>query len=174
MSSTFLLGAANGVQWGDTIFYLVLFIVLMALLKHFAWGPVSEMMEKRADKISGDLDSAEEARKKAEDLAAQRQTALKDSHSEASKIIDRAKKNGEQQKVTIVSDAQEKAQTLKMNAKEDISRERQDALDSVKNDVAELSIEIASKIIRKDLNADDQKALIDTYIEGLGKQNEAK
>lgn len=44
-------------------------------------------------------------------------------------------------------------------------------MSGIKNDVAELSIEIASKIIQKELNAEDQKALVDSYIEGLGKQN---
>lgn len=58
---------------------------------------------------------------------------------------------------------------MKTNAKKDIQQERQEALDSVKNDV-ELSIEIAWRIIRKELTADDQKALVDSYIEGLGKQ----
>ena len=47
----------------------------------------------------------------------------------------------------------------------------QEAMSGIKNDVAELSIEIASKIIQKELNAEDQKALVDSYIEGLGKQN---
>ena len=60
---------------------------------------------------------------------------------------------------------------MKANAKKDIQQERQEALASVKNDVAELSIEIASKIIQKELSAADQKALVDSYIEGLGKQN---
>ena len=61
--------------------------------------------------------------------------------------------------------------TLKDNAKKDIEQQRQEAMSGIKNDVAELSIEIASKIIQKELNAEDQKALVDSYIEGLGKQN---
>lgn len=67
MNSALLLGAAeSGVQWGDFLFYLITFLLLIALVKHFAWGPVTEMMEKRADKIANDIDSAEDARKKAE------------------------------------------------------------------------------------------------------------
>jgi F-type H+-transporting ATPase subunit b len=61
--------------------------------------------------------------------------------------------------------------TMKDNAKKDIEQQRQEAMSGIKNDVAELSIEIASKIIQKELNAEDQKALVDSYIEGLGKQN---
>ncbi|KRN34399.1 F0F1 ATP synthase subunit B [Liquorilactobacillus mali] len=175
MGTDFILGAvATSVKWGDMLFYLVLFIVLIALLKHFAWGPVNEMMDKRANKIANDIDSAEDARQKAEDLAEKRQSALKESHVEASQIIERAKKNGEQQKNIIVENAHSEAQSFKETAKQDIARERQDALEGVKNDVAELSLEIASKVISKNLQLDDQKALIDSYIEGLGKQNEVK
>ena len=175
MNSTFLLGAAEeGFAWGDFLFYLVLFIILMALIKKFAWGPVTEMMEKRATKIATDIDAAEESRKKAEDLAQKREEALQASRTEASEIVNRAKQNGEQQKATIVSAAHDEVVTMKANAKKDIQQERQEALASVKNDVAELSIEIASKIIQKELSAADQKALVDSYIEGLGKQNETR
>lgn len=88
MNSALLLATAEGgVQWGDFLFYLCTFLILIALVKHFAWGPVTEMMEKRADKIANDIDSAETARKKAEELAAKRESALKDSHVEASKSL---------------------------------------------------------------------------------------
>ena len=170
MYSTFLLGDA-GVQWGDFLFYLIMFIIMLLIVKHFAWGPVTKMMDKRATKISNDIDSAEKARKEAEDLAAKRQTALENSRAEAAGIINRAKQNGEQQKASIVNAANEEVKTMKVNAKKDIQQEKQDALSSVKNDVAELSIEIASKIIQKELTPESQKELVDSYIEGLGKQN---
>lgn len=170
MYSTFLLGDAE-VQWGDFLFYLIMFIIMLLIVKHFAWGPVTKMMDKRATKISNDIDSAEKARKEAEDLAAKRQTALENSRTEAAGIIDRAKQNGEQQKASIVNAANEEVKTMKANAKKDIQQEKQDALSSVKNDVAELSIEIASKIIQKELTPESQKELVDSYIEGLGKQN---
>lgn len=170
MYSTFLLGDA-GVQWGDFLFYLIMFIIMLLIVKHFAWGPVTKMMDKRATKISNDIDSAEKARKEAEDLAVKRQTALENSRTEAAGIIDRAKQNGEQQKASIVNAANEEVKTMKANAKKDIQQEKQDALSSVKNDVAELSIEIASKIIQKELTSESQKELVDSYIEGLGKQN---
>ena len=170
MYSTFLLGDA-GVQWGDFLFYLIMFIIMLLIVKHFAWGPVTKMMDKLATKISNDIDSAEKARKEAEDLAAKRQTALENSRTEAAGIIDRAKQNGEQQKASIVDAANEEVKTMKANAKKDIQQEKQDALSSVKNDVAELSIEIASKIIQKELTPESQKELVDSYIEGLGKQN---
>ncbi|KRL79354.1 F0F1 ATP synthase subunit B [Ligilactobacillus equi] len=174
MNVAFLLGAAeaeSGIAWGDFIFYLVMFLILLALIKKFAWGPVTDMMDKRATKIADDLDAAEDARQKATELAAQREAALKDSRTEASQIIDRAKENGKQQSAKIVEAAHVEVKTLKDNAQKDIQQERQEALDGVKNDVAELSVAIASKIIQKELSAADHKQLVDAYIEGLGKQD---
>ncbi|GAA3610651.1 F0F1 ATP synthase subunit B [Secundilactobacillus similis] len=163
------LAVATGLAVGDLLFYAICFIILMWLIKLVAWKPVNEMMQKRADKISDDIDSAEKSREEAAQLATQRQEALANSRQEASSIVDSAKKQGQQQRDGILAQAQTDAQSLKENAQKDIEQERQDALSSVRNDVADLSIEIASKIIQKELSADDQKALIDSYIEGLGK-----
>ncbi|KRN89008.1 F0F1 ATP synthase subunit B [Ligilactobacillus ceti] len=173
MNSTFLLDA-QGVQWGDFLFYLVTFLLLIAAIKHFAWDSIAGMMDKRAEKIADDIDSAERNRIKAAELAEQREAALKDSHIEASQIVDRAKKNGEEQKATILASANSEATALKERARKDIEQERQDALEGVKNDVAELSIEIASKVIQKELNASGHETLVDSYIEGLGKHNETR
>ncbi|MTV82511.1 F0F1 ATP synthase subunit B [Secundilactobacillus folii] len=164
---------AASLDTGDMLFYALCFILLMWLLKVVAWKPVNKMMQDRADKISNDIDSAEQSREEAAQLAQQRQKALANSRQEATSIVDSAKKQGQQQRDGILAQAQTDAQSLKENAQKDIEQERQDALSSVRNDVADLSIEIASKIIQKELSADDQKALIDSYIEGLGKQHES-
>ncbi|MFR5008514.1 MAG: F0F1 ATP synthase subunit B, partial [Limosilactobacillus vaginalis] len=81
--------------------------------------------------------------------------------------VNNAKKSGEAQRTQIVEAAQNDAQALKQRAQEDAKQARRDALNGAKDDVANLSIEIASKLIHKELNADDQKELIDSYIEGL-------
>ena len=164
-----VLAQSNSLYIGDMLFYIVSFIILMLLVKHYAWKPVTDMMNKRATKISDDIDNAEKSRAEAEKLAAQRHTDLQNSHQEAAKIISTAKKTGEAQRDQIVTDAQKDAQVVKEQAQKDAEQARRDALKGAQNDVANLSIEIASKLIHKELNADDQKALIDSYIEGLVK-----
>ncbi|WP_341779596.1 F0F1 ATP synthase subunit B [Levilactobacillus sp. HBUAS70063] len=171
MLSHLVVGA--GLYFGDSLFYVICFLLLLWIVKVLAWKPVTKMMQDRADKISNDIDSAESSRNEAADLVQKRQTALANSRSEAQTIVNDAKTNGQQQREQIVTQAQADAQTLKQNAQKDIEQERQDALVNARNDVADLSIEIASKIIQRELKADDQKALIDSYIEGLGKQHES-
>ncbi|BBE26051.1 F0F1 ATP synthase subunit B [Latilactobacillus curvatus] len=173
MFSNLIVGASEA-YLGDSLFVLVVFIILVALVGKFAFGPVSKMMQDRSDKITNDLDNAARSREDAAKLAAQRATELKNSKSEAVEIVNAAKQNGEKQREGMVTLAQEEVQTLKQNAKKDIEQSRLDALNSVRDDVAQLSIEIASKLIKKELSVTDQKSLINSYIEGLDKQNETR
>ncbi|KRL96512.1 ATP synthase subunit b [Limosilactobacillus equigenerosi DSM 18793 = JCM 14505] len=130
---------------------------------------MTDMMQKRADKIANDIDTAEESRQLAEKLAAQRQEELNGSKAEAAQIVEEAKKSGESQRAQIVATAQADAQTMKEQARQDAEQARENALRGAKDDVANLSIEIATKLVQKQLNAEDQQALIDSYIEGLVK-----
>ena len=173
MFSNLIVGASAS-YLGDSLFVLVVFIILVALVGKFAFGPVSKMMQERSDKITNDLDSAAQSREDAAKLAAQRATELKSSKSEAVEIVNTAKQNGEKQREGMITLAQEEVQTLKQNAKKDIEQSRLDALNSARDDVAQLSIEIASKLIKKELSVADQKSLINSYIEGLDKQNETR
>ena len=173
MFSNLIVGASEA-YLGDSLFVLVVFIILVALVGKFAFGPVSKMMQDRSDKITNDLDNAARSREDAAKLAAQRATELKNSKSEAVEIVNTAKRNGEKQREGMVTLAQEEVQTLKQNAKKDIEQSRLDALNSARDDVAQLSIEIASKLIKKELSVTDQKSLINSYIEGLDKQNETR
>ena len=166
MAGLLVLGA-NQVALGDMLFILISFIVLVLLVKHFAWGPVVKMMDARSEKITGDLDYADQERTRAEKLAKEREDALKNSRAEAVEIVNKAKESGETQKKSIVTDAHSEAEEVRQRAKSDAAKAREDAMASAQNDIANLSLEIASKVISKELNADDQKSLIDSYIKEL-------
>lgn len=166
MAGLLVLGA-NQVALGDMLFILVSFIVLALLVKHFAWGPVTKMMDARSEKITGDLDYADQERSRAEKLAKEREDALKSSRAEAVEIVSKAKESGETQKKSIVTDAHSEAEEVRQRAKSDAAKAKEDAMADAQNDIASLSLEIASKVISKELNADDQKSLIDSYIKEL-------
>lgn len=155
---------------GDMLFVMITFLVLMWLVKIVAWKPITKMMQDRSDKIVNDIDSAKESRTKAAELAQKRQAELDKTRDDANTIINTAKQNGQRQQEQIVEDARNEASNLKSSAEKDIEQERQEALANFRKYVASLSVEIASKIISKELNEDDQKGLVDSYIEGLGKQ----
>ncbi len=150
------------------------FVILMFLLKHFAWGPISDILKKREDKIANDLDSAEQSRIKAAKMEQEREQQLLASRSDAADIIKNAKESGELSRQNILKDTQEEVARLKSKAQADITLERDSALNSVKDDVADLSLQIAAKILNKELSPEMHESLINQYIEGLGSSNETR
>ena len=162
-----LMYAALKLELGDTLYYLLIFALLLILVGHFAWGPVSDMMEKRRQKVIDDLDHAESDRKKAELLANEREAALKDSKQEATQILSTAKSNAEKTKTQIISQADDEASAIRKKAAEDAKQAKADALNEARDQVANLSISIAEKLISKNLDEKDQKDLVDSFIKGL-------
>lgn len=150
------------------------FLILLILLKKFAWGPITDIMKKREDQIANDLDSAEQSRIKAAKLEEERQQKLMSSQSEAAEIIKTAKDSGESSRQKILDETKEEVSRLKNKAQADIELQKETAMTSVKDDVADLSLQIASKILNKELTADAHESLINQYIEGLGSQHEAE
>lgn len=139
----------------------------MLAVKHYAWGPVKDMMEKRRQKVIDDLDQAASDRKKAETLANEREAALKNSRQEATQILSDAKSNAQKTGKQIVSEAMAEASAIREKAKADAAQAETDALNEAREEVADLSVTIAEKVIAKNLSAADQKDLVDQFIKGL-------
>ena len=150
------------------------FLILMFLLKHFAWGPISDILKKREDKIANDLASAEKSRIHSAKMEQEREQQLLASRSDAADIIKNAKESGELSRQNILKETQEEVARLKSKAQTDIMLERDTALNSVKDDVADLSLQIAAKILNKELSPEMHESLINQYIEGLGSSNETR
>ncbi|HFV3180529.1 F0F1 ATP synthase subunit B [Streptococcus pneumoniae] len=153
---------------GNFILITGSFILLLVLIKKFAWSNITGIFEERAEKIASDIDRAEEARQKAEVLAQKREDELAGSRKEAKTIIENAKETAEQSKVNILADAKLEAGHLKEKANQEIAQNKVEALQSVKGEVADLTISLAGKIISQNLDSHAHKALIDQYIDQLG------
>lgn len=151
----------------NTLWYLIVFSILLLAVKHYAWGPVKDMMEKRRQKVIDDLDQAASGRKKAEILANEREAALKNSRQEATQILSDAKSNAQKIGKQIVSEANAEASAIREKAKADAAQAKTDALNEARDEVADLSVTIAEKVIAKNLSAADQKDLVDQFIKGL-------
>lgn len=143
-------------------------LVLYLLLKKFAWGQISGILDERAAKISNDIDKAENARINAENLQVERQKELDGAKSEASQIIVDAKEIGQAQSTKLIEEANNEASRLKEKADIDIERSKAEALSDVKNQMSDLSISLAEKIIGANLDKDAQSKLIDSYLNDLG------
>ena len=153
---------------GDFILIAGSFLLLIFLVKKYAWGNITSILDQRAEKISSDIDGAEVARKKAEELASKREAELAGSRTEAKTIIENAKETAEKSKADILAEAKLEAGRLKEKANQEIAQNKAEALQSVKGDVADLTISLAGKIISQNLDSQAHKELIDQYIDQLG------
>ena len=153
---------------GDFILIAGSFLLLIFLVKKYAWGNITSILDQRAEKISSDIDGAEEARKKAEELASKREAELAGSRTEAKTIIENAKETAEKSKSDILAEAKLEAGRLKEKANQEIAQNKAEALQSVKGEVADLTVSLAGKIISQNLDGHAHKELIDQYIDQLG------
>ncbi|WP_066296778.1 F0F1 ATP synthase subunit B [Bacillus sp. FJAT-29937] len=166
LTSGLVLGVAfNG---GDILFQLVMFIVLMALLKKFAWGPLMGIMKQREEHVAGEIEAAEQSRQEAKKLLEEQRSLLKQAREEAQGLIESAKKQGDIQREEIITAARSESERIKESAKLEIDQQKEKAVAAIREQVASLSVLIASKVIEKELSTEDQDKLINEYIQEAG------
>lgn len=167
-ANLFFLGAARGVEWGTVIVQVLTFIVLLALLKKFAWGPLKDVMDKRERDINRDIDDAEQAKLNAQKLEEENKQKLKETQEEVQKILEDAKVQARQQQEQIIHEANVRANGMIETAQSEINSQKERAIADINNQVSELSVLIASKVLRKEISEQDQKALVDKYLKEAG------
>lgn len=143
----------------------VIFLVTLFLLSKFAWGPIMSAMKEREDSITDALSAADKARADIEKLQATNEALLVEARAERDRILAEAQKNA----TALMEDARVKATTegtrLLEAARISIQTEKNIALNEVKNYTATLALDIAEKILRKELsNSDEQRKLVNEYI----------
>lgn len=171
VTNSLVLGAAgSGFNGGDIAFQLIMFLILLALLKKFAWGPLMGIMKQREDHIANEITSAEQSRVEAKKLLEEQRNLLKEARSEAQGLIENAKKQGDVQREEMMTVARTEAERLKESAKLEIEQQKEKAVAAIREQVASLSVLIASKVIEKELSVEDQEKLINDYIQEAGEE----
>jgi F-type H+-transporting ATPase subunit b len=143
------------------IWTLVTFVVVLIVLKKYAFGPVQQMIDQRRVAITADLDAAEQAREEAQTSLAEYRRQLADARKEASRIVEDARKVGEERRSADVAALEAETVRLKEQAKAEIAAETRQSLAVIKQHVAELTIATTEKVVRARLDAAEQKRLID-------------
>ena len=152
-----------------TIFWMLLmFIILMVILKKFAWKPILKALDNREKTIEESLRSADRAREEMEKLKADNEKILAEARMERDGMLRETKQTSEK----ILREAREKAgteaQRLIELAREQIASEKAAAVTEIRRQVVELSVQVAEKILREKLKDDrQQKELIDRLIQDI-------
>jgi F-type H+-transporting ATPase subunit b len=153
---------------GLIIWMTLSFLILLFLLGKFAWKPVLKMLNERETKINEALNEANLAREQMKQLAVDNERLLAKAKDERDAILNEARKLSQKMYDDAKARAQEESQRILAAAKEDINIEKQKAITDIRNMIAEISLEIAEKVIEHELS-DTQKhqQYVDKRIEKL-------
>jgi len=152
---------------GMLIWTFITFALLLWILKLVAWKPLLNALERRELRIASDLGKAEEARNEAERLLAEHKAMMEISEREARGIIDEARNAAESLRQSIVDSANEQARHMTAQARAEIQREKDSALAQLREEVADLAIRAAGKILGEELSADRHRKMVDDFIANL-------
>jgi F-type H+-transporting ATPase subunit b len=146
---------------GLMIWTLVTFVVVLIVLKKYAFGPIQQMIDARRTAITADLDAAEKARGEAQAALAEYREQLAEARKEASRIVEDARRVGEERRAADVAALESETVRLKEQAKAEIAAETRQALADLKQHVADLTLVATEKVVRARLDAAEQRRLID-------------
>jgi F-type H+-transporting ATPase subunit b len=156
----------NEIIWGSLAFL----VLLVAMWK---WGvpAVKNMEETREARIRNDLEAAEKTRLDVEAEKATYDAQLADARNEAGRIIDEARQAAETVRRDLIARAEEDANEVRARAQADIANQRTQAMSQLRTDVAALSIDLAGRIVERNLDDDTNRQLVDSFIDQVGRSN---
>jgi F-type H+-transporting ATPase subunit b len=153
---------------GLIIWQFIIFVGLFIFLAKFAWKPILGALNEREHSIQQALDTAERAKQEINLLKADNEKLLKEAREERERIMREAREAAAHMKEETQADAKKNADKIIDDARAAINIEKQAALKDVKVQVAMFSLEIAEKLMKKNLSTDkEQRTLVETYINDL-------
>jgi F-type H+-transporting ATPase subunit b len=154
---------------GDEILWAAIaFVIVFGLLAWKAWPAIKSALEARQERIRQDLEKAEQARVEAETSLDEYRLQLAEARNEASQIIDEARLQAESVRQERVAAVEREIAELRSRAADDIRLATERAMGDLQSKVAELSIELAEKVVERNLDRQTQTALIESYINQVG------
>jgi F-type H+-transporting ATPase subunit b len=157
-------GSLIDVNPGVAVWTLVTFVVLLVILKKFAWKPILTALEQRENAIRESLEKAEKAKDDAQKVLDQNQVNLAKAEEESKQIINQSRAYAEKLKDQIAQESKVQAKKMIEEAAAEIERKKDAAFDELKSQVVEIAISAAEKILRESLDKETQKRIVNKYI----------
>jgi F-type H+-transporting ATPase subunit b len=154
---------------GLYIWTIVTFLVLVALLARFAWRPLLEALQARHDRIAQSLDDAKRAREELERFKRESSEIVRQAHVEASNIVSASRTDAERVREEAKQKARAEAAAIIAAAQRQTEAEALRARNELRRETADLAVAIAGKLIRRNISAEDNRAMIDEMIGTLGR-----
>lgn len=175
--ATVLLAAEEGEAEGSDLIIpetseliagIIAFSIVFFVVWRWALPAFMKLLEDRQRAIGGQLQEAEEAKAEAESLLEDYRQQVAGAKAEANEIIEEARHTAEQVRTDTVSRAQGEADQIVARAREDAAAERDRAAAGLRREVADLSLDMAEKVVGEGLDRDAQRAMVDRFLEDLG------
>ena len=155
-----LLPAKNEILWGTASF-----LVLLVAVWKFGVPAVKNMEKAREDRIRNDLESAEKAKLEADAEKTQYLSQIAGAKDEAGRLIEEARQAAETVRADLIARAETEANEIRARAQADIANQRNQAMAQLRTDVASLSIDLAGRIVERNLDSDTNRQLVDSFID---------
>ena len=154
-------------NFGLAIWLGIAFLLLMILLRKFAWGPITSALEERESTIEESITRAERALAEAKQLQADNDAARREAERQAQTILRDAREEAEAIRTADVEKTRAELAEMRESARADIEREKRQALAELRSEVAALAVSGAEKILKKEIDPAAQSALVDDFITEL-------
>ena len=157
-----------GVNFWTALFTLLNFVVLFLVAKKFLVGPVLKMIQQRQQEIDDMYANADQAEKSAKALEQEYQQKLSVATETGERIVKEAVIRGQAREEEIIRQANAEAAAIMDKASADIAQEKKKAVNDAKNEISDIAMAIAEKVVGHQLTDADQARLVDDFINGLG------
>ncbi len=155
----------------ELVYGLLAFLVVFFVLRRLAFPSLNAMLEDRRAAIQGKMEEAESMRSEAEMAKREYEASIADAKGEAGRIRDAAKADAERIRAELIAEAEADATSVRERAQVDAAQERDRALQELRGDVGRMSVELASRIVEKEVDPATHQALVDSYINNLSGTN---
>ena len=143
-------------------------MIQLVIFKKFLLKPIKQVIADRKAKADSEIADAQKLRTEAEAMKAEYEQNLQNARTEANQIVSAAQKTATARSEEIVGEARAQAVALKQKAEADIAQERKKAVNEVKDEIGGIAMEIASKVVEREISEKDHKDLIDEFIKNVG------
>ena len=138
------------------------------LIKRFLFKPINEMLEKRKALADAEIRQAEQAKEEAQAMKSEYETNMLEAKNKANEILVSAQKTAAMQSEEMLREASKQAAAMKAKAESDIAQEKRKAVNEIKNEIGGMAMDIAGKVIEREICEDDHTKLIDEFIANVG------
>ena len=143
-------------------------MIQLVIFKKLLLNPVKKVIAERKAKADSQIADAQKLRTEAEAMKAEYEQNLKNARTEANQIVAAAQKTAAARSEELLGEARAQAAALKQKAEADIAQERKKAVNEVKDEIGGMAMEIASKVVEREIREADHKDLIDEFIKNVG------